>query len=100
MPLLKKIAVSPSSSVDIYRLSLRNELNTVLDRYKAVRILYDGSEAYAWQADMADHNTIRQKLGFSDEFFGFMIDHSDGDKILQGWAKNPDLVEKFKKFFM
>ncbi|MBR1605144.1 MAG: hypothetical protein IJ660_03450 [Alphaproteobacteria bacterium] len=100
MPLLKEIAVSPSSSVDIYLLSSRNELNALLDRHKAVRVLYNGSEAYAWQADMADHQTIRRKLGFSDEFFGFMIDHSDGDKILQGWAKNPDLVKKFREIFL
>lgn len=100
MPRLNEIAVSPSSSVAIYRLSLRNELNALLDRYKAVRILYDGSEAYAWQADMADHQTIRRKLGFSDEFCGFMIDHSDGDRILQGLIKNPELVEKFREKFL
>ena len=91
---------STYSSTVIYKLESRNELKGLLNKFGAVRILYNGKDAYAWQADMLDHHTVKEESGFLDDYFGFMIDHKDNDSILQGWEKNPNLVDKFKKQFM
>ncbi len=63
-----------NSQIIIYEPCDSKDLMYIIKKHSFIRILYNGTKVYAWQADEADHHTARQILSLPDEFIGLTID--------------------------
>lgn len=63
-----------NTQIAVYEPSNKQDLGYILEKYRFMRILYNGAKVYAWQADLIDHNTARKILSLSDDYIGFTID--------------------------
>lgn len=86
----------PNSSTEfaVYKIQSKNELKGLLNKYKVLRILFDGVNTYAWDAMEADHSFVKKYISNSETYFGFMI---EGNKIIQSVEKNNKLIDQFEK---
>ena len=64
-----------NSQIVIYEPCNKQDLMYMLKKHRFMRILYDGVKVYAWQADIAEHYTVRQILSLSDKFIGLTFDN-------------------------
>lgn len=81
----------------VNKIQTKSELKGLINKYKVVRVLYNGDELYAWKADEADHSFVRQYIDDSESFYGFMI---EDEKIILPIEKNKELIDKFKKEYL
>ena len=86
----------PNSSTEfaVYKIQSKNELKGLLNKYKVLRILFDGVNTYAWNAMEADHSFVKKYIPNSETYFGFMV---EGNKIIQSIEKNNKLIDQFEK---
>lgn len=84
--------------VNVYYIESKQKLLLLLDVLHTVRVLYNGKDVYAWQADMLDHKTVRPYIDKADCCIGFMIDKGVIIPSMES-VKSP-LLDKFKKDFL
>lgn len=87
-----------SQEVNIYYVESKDELLELLGTIKTVRVLYNGKDVYAWQADMLDHKAVRPYIDKADCYIGFMIDKRKIIPSIES-VKSP-LLAKFKMDFL
>lgn len=89
----------PNSSLEfpVYKIQTKNELKGLLNKWKILRVLFNGQNAYVWKADEADHSFVKQFISDGNKYFGFMIENSE---IVQSFDKNDELVRNFKIKYM
>lgn len=90
----------PNSSFEfpVNKVQSKTELQGLLNKYKIVRVLYNGENTYVWKADEADHSFVRKFINDSEKYYGFMIE--DNNKIILPIVKNNELIQKFKQKYM
>ena len=84
----------PNSSLEfpVYKIQTKNELRGLLNKWKTLRVLFNGQNAYVWKADEADHSFVKQFISNGNDYFGFMIENNE---IVQSFDKNDILVKEF-----
>lgn len=94
-----KVQVPNSSqTADIYYIESKQKLLSLLDVLHTVRVLYNGKDAYVWQADMLDHKSVCPYIDKVGCYIGFMIDKGAIIPSIES-VKSP-LLDKFKIDFL
>ncbi len=96
--LFKAKVPNSSQEVNVYYIKSKDELLKLLGTIKTVRILYNGKDVYAWQADMLDHKAVCPYINKAVCYIGFMIDKGEIISSIES-VKSP-LLAKFKMDFL
>ena len=91
-------AYNSSIEFPINKIQTKTELEGLCNKYKIVRILYNGKDLYVWKADEADHSFVKNYIDNSDSFYGFMLDNNKN--LILPIEKNKELIDKFKKEYL
>lgn len=86
----------PNSSTEfqVYKIQTKNELKGLMNKYRVIRVLYNGITTYAWDAQAADHSFVKSFIDNSNDYCSMIINDGFLDKSL--FENNIRLYNEFK----